>query len=151
MATGLSLRPPRNLLPTHSEQEAAQVRPGFEELCSHINSRATYSPTFPLKLADEHTALGKTLLPQTVNSLLKTALEGSRIPDDARAPAVLELLRVSANLCMDHGGSPFCLGQLNSYICCRREPRSSSGRQLPRNSCNVAGRIFRTSSPGSLL
>ncbi|KAL5533312.1 hypothetical protein ACEPAF_5088 [Sanghuangporus sanghuang] len=51
---------------------------------------------------DEHTALGKTLLPQTISSLLKTALEGSRIPDDARAPAVLELLRVSANLCMDH-------------------------------------------------
>ncbi|KAL5511837.1 hypothetical protein ACEPAH_5055 [Sanghuangporus vaninii] len=51
---------------------------------------------------DEHTALGKTLLPQTISSLLKTALEGSCIPDDARAPAVLELLRVSANLCMDH-------------------------------------------------
>ncbi|KAL5529049.1 hypothetical protein ACEPAG_5023 [Sanghuangporus baumii] len=61
---------------------------------------------------DEHTALGKTLLPQTISSLLKTALEGSRIPDDARAPAVLELLRVSANLCMDHAGADENRGHL---------------------------------------
>ncbi|EJD06025.1 uncharacterized protein FOMMEDRAFT_104451 [Fomitiporia mediterranea MF3/22] len=51
---------------------------------------------------DEHTTLGKTLLPQTLTSLLKVALEGSRVPDDAHAAAVLELLRVGANLCMDH-------------------------------------------------
>ena len=57
---------------------------------------------------DEHTALGKTLLPQTINSLLKTALEGSSVPDDERALAVLELLRVGANLCMDHGMWPLC-------------------------------------------
>lgn len=52
---------------------------------------------------DEHTILGRTLLPQTLTSLLKAAIEGTEIPDDARAPALLEILRVGANLCMDHG------------------------------------------------
>ncbi|TDL27510.1 hypothetical protein BD410DRAFT_782602 [Rickenella mellea] len=51
---------------------------------------------------DHHTALGKTLLPQTLTHLLKAALEGSRVPDDDRSGVVLELLRVGANLCMDH-------------------------------------------------
>jgi hypothetical protein len=52
---------------------------------------------------DNHTALGKTSLPQTLTSLLKLALHGSVIPDVAYSPAVFEVLRVAANLCMDHG------------------------------------------------
>jgi hypothetical protein len=54
---------------------------------------------------DNHTALGKTLLPQTLTSLLKAALGGASIPDETRTSAVFEVLRVSANLCMDHGKS----------------------------------------------
>lgn len=51
----------------------------------------------------EQTTLGRTLLPQTLTSLLKAALEGSRIPNATRIKAVYDLLRVGANLCMDHG------------------------------------------------
>jgi hypothetical protein len=52
-----------------------------------------------------HTALGKTLLPQTLTLLLKAALGGSPIPDDYRTGVVSEILRVAANLCVDHGKS----------------------------------------------
>lgn len=51
---------------------------------------------------DEHTVLGKTLLPQTLTTLLKVALVDSRVPDGACASAVFQVLRVGANLCMDH-------------------------------------------------
>ncbi|EPQ58166.1 hypothetical protein GLOTRDRAFT_136931 [Gloeophyllum trabeum ATCC 11539] len=50
---------------------------------------------------DSHTALGKTLLPQTLTSLLKSAI-GESTPDPSRTAAVYEILRVGANLCMDH-------------------------------------------------
>ena len=53
-------------------------------------------------IVDEHTILGKTMLPQTLTSLLKAALDGPRIDDSVRQLAVFELLRVGANLCMDH-------------------------------------------------
>ena len=72
---------------------------------------------------DDRTLLGKTLLPQTLTSLLKVALEGSNVPDDTRAPAVFELLRVGANLCMDHSKRISISDlDLNSRIR-RREPR----------------------------
>lgn len=51
---------------------------------------------------DYHTPLGSTTLPQDLTSLLGVALNGAPIPDDARTPAVLEILRVGANLCVDH-------------------------------------------------
>jgi len=51
---------------------------------------------------DEHTALGRTLLPQTLTLLLKASLESTRIPEGERSAAMFELLRVGANLCMDH-------------------------------------------------
>ncbi|KAJ7940684.1 hypothetical protein B0H13DRAFT_2246066 [Mycena leptocephala] len=54
---------------------------------------------------DNHTALGQTSLPQTLATLLASALHGSTIPALPHIPAVFELLRVSANLCMDHGKS----------------------------------------------
>ncbi|TFK54932.1 hypothetical protein OE88DRAFT_1710689 [Heliocybe sulcata] len=50
---------------------------------------------------DSHTTLGKTLLPQTLTSLLKSAISESA-PDATRTDAVYEILRVGANLCMDH-------------------------------------------------
>ncbi|EKM55405.1 uncharacterized protein PHACADRAFT_256013 [Phanerochaete carnosa HHB-10118-sp] len=51
---------------------------------------------------DQQTALGKTLLPQTLTSLLKSATDGAALPKLPQKPAIFELLRVGANLCMDH-------------------------------------------------
>ncbi|KAJ7632571.1 hypothetical protein FB45DRAFT_507396 [Roridomyces roridus] len=51
---------------------------------------------------DNHTALGQTPLPQALNTLFTRALHGSTIPALPYIPAVFEILRVSANLCMDH-------------------------------------------------
>ncbi|KAJ7709953.1 hypothetical protein B0H17DRAFT_1324761 [Mycena rosella] len=51
---------------------------------------------------DNHTLLGQTSLPQTLTTLFASALHGSTIPALPYIPAVFELLRVSANLCMDH-------------------------------------------------
>lgn len=52
---------------------------------------------------EQQTALGKTLLPQTLTSLLKGAIDGATIPAAPQKQAIFELLRVGANLCMDHG------------------------------------------------
>ncbi|KAI0646953.1 hypothetical protein C8Q79DRAFT_957140 [Trametes meyenii] len=55
------------------------------------------------KNVEQQTALGQTLLPQTLTSLLKGAVSDSQNP--ACKSAVFELLRVAANLCMDHDGN----------------------------------------------
>lgn len=52
---------------------------------------------------DQHTTLGRTLLPQTLNSLLKATLHGEKTPPSDKRDAIFEILRVGANLCMDHG------------------------------------------------
>ncbi|CDO70798.1 hypothetical protein BN946_scf184798.g114 [Trametes cinnabarina] len=54
------------------------------------------------KNVDQQTALGQTLLPQTLTSLLKGAISHSQNDDVTCKPAIFELLRVAANLCMDH-------------------------------------------------
>ncbi|KAJ7063257.1 hypothetical protein C8F01DRAFT_1132210 [Mycena amicta] len=51
---------------------------------------------------DNHTPLGQTSLPQALTTLLASALQGSSTPTSSRVPAAFELLRVSANLCIDH-------------------------------------------------
>ncbi|KAG5646638.1 hypothetical protein DXG03_002628 [Asterophora parasitica] len=51
---------------------------------------------------DNHTVLGKTALPRTLTSLFTSALHGSGIPDDKFTSVVFELLRVAANICLDH-------------------------------------------------
>jgi len=58
---------------------------------------------------DNHTALGNTSLPQTLTSLLRGALGGNPIPDDAHTVVVFEIFRVAANFCMDHGVSYWLL------------------------------------------
>jgi hypothetical protein len=55
---------------------------------------------------DQHTTLGRTLLPQTLNTLLKTALHGEGTSPSDKRSAILEILRVGANLCVDHGTFP---------------------------------------------
>jgi hypothetical protein len=54
-------------------------------------------------LVDNHSILGQTELPQSLTSLLSLALNGAHIPDVSRTSVVLEILRVGANFCMDHG------------------------------------------------
>ncbi|KAG6897469.1 hypothetical protein C0992_001244 [Termitomyces sp. T32_za158] len=51
---------------------------------------------------DSHSILGETALPRTLASLLALALHESSTPDDQYTSVVFELLRVAANLCMDH-------------------------------------------------
>ncbi len=52
---------------------------------------------------DLHTTLGGTALPNTLTALFTLSLHGGSIPDDAHTTPMLELLRVAANLCLDHG------------------------------------------------
>jgi len=49
--------------------------------------------------------LGNTLLPQNLTTLLTSALNGTLIPDACRTAPVFEILRVGANLCVEHGKS----------------------------------------------
>jgi hypothetical protein len=58
-----------------------------------------------LLIEDNHTTLGKTLLPQNLTTLLTSALNGTVIPDAGRTAPVFEILRVGANLCVEHGES----------------------------------------------
>lgn len=57
-------------------------------------------------LVDHHTVLGKTDLPQTLTSLLSLALQPYPIPTEDKTAVVNEILRVGANLCMDHSTFP---------------------------------------------
>ncbi|KAF8959042.1 hypothetical protein BDZ97DRAFT_2045486 [Flammula alnicola] len=79
---------------TDADQSWATVETTSRELANHL--RVRNAPV------DNHTILGKTELPQTLTSLLSLGLHGCHIPDDNRTGAVLEILRVGANFCMDH-------------------------------------------------
>src|ERR1700691_2868957 len=66
---------------------------------------------------DNHTSLGRTHLPQTLTSLLTSSLSGSPIPSPPRTSAVFDILRIGANLCMDHGKSQlFLINMLLLYF-----------------------------------
>ncbi|KAJ4488004.1 hypothetical protein J3R30DRAFT_3280675 [Lentinula aciculospora] len=51
---------------------------------------------------DNHSVLGRTPLIKNLSALFTLALHGSTIPNSAYTSPILEILRVSANLCMDH-------------------------------------------------
>ncbi|KAI0064603.1 hypothetical protein BV25DRAFT_1823008 [Artomyces pyxidatus] len=51
---------------------------------------------------DHQTPLGKTQLPAALTTILKAAANDARKADPTRLSAVFEILRVGANLCMDH-------------------------------------------------
>jgi len=63
----------------------------------------TYTEFVPQE--NNHTSLGRTLLPQTLTALLKNAVGVSPIPSAAHTAAIHGILRIGANLCMDHGKS----------------------------------------------
>lgn len=54
-------------------------------------------------IVDEHSALGQTPLPRTLTALINEALAAPSVPSGAALSAIYELLRTSANFCMDHG------------------------------------------------
>ncbi|GJJ12165.1 hypothetical protein Clacol_006406 [Clathrus columnatus] len=54
---------------------------------------------------DEHSALGRTPLPRTLTALVNEALAAATIPNEVTLTAVYELLRTSANFCMDHNAN----------------------------------------------
>jgi hypothetical protein len=51
---------------------------------------------------DIHTLIGRTSLPPVLANLFSLALHDLPIPDDVYAAPLNELLRIAANLCMDH-------------------------------------------------
>lgn len=54
---------------------------------------------------DNHSVLGRTALPQSLTSLFTLALHGSATPSDSFTSVSFEILRVTANFCMDHDGN----------------------------------------------
>ncbi|KAF9480122.1 hypothetical protein BDN70DRAFT_878010 [Pholiota conissans] len=79
---------------TSAEASWASVETTARELANNLRVRNAN--------VDIHTILGKTELPQTLTSLLASGLAGAHIPDDSKTGPLLEILRVGANLCMDH-------------------------------------------------
>ncbi|KAF8520236.1 hypothetical protein BU17DRAFT_46922 [Hysterangium stoloniferum] len=53
----------------------------------------------------EQSALGQTPLPRTLTSLMNEAVAGPSVPLGPALSAIYELLRTSANFCMDHDGN----------------------------------------------
>ncbi|KIK59870.1 hypothetical protein GYMLUDRAFT_44346 [Collybiopsis luxurians FD-317 M1] len=82
---------------TDSEHNWNQVTNTAQELANGLRTKDG-----PI---DNHTILGKTSLPKTLSSLFTLALHGSATPHSAYTSPVLEILRVAANLCMDHDGN----------------------------------------------
>ncbi|KAI9508276.1 hypothetical protein F5148DRAFT_1197562 [Russula earlei] len=55
-----------------------------------------------VKHNDTQTALGGAQLPAVLTAIIKDALRGLRVPDVSHLPALYEILRVGANVCVDH-------------------------------------------------
>ncbi|PIL23899.1 hypothetical protein GSI_13650 [Ganoderma sinense ZZ0214-1] len=79
-------------LPLNPPDQWPQIELTAQSLANNLRS----------KDVEQQTALGQTLLPQTITSLLKGALNDSQSSGAVCKPAIFELLRVAANLCMDH-------------------------------------------------
>lgn len=75
-------------------------------------------------IVDNHTILGKTTLPQSLTFLLTLALHGSLTPPDTSTSVVFELLRVAANICMDHGKSRYYSRLIKPYLSIPDENRA---------------------------
>ncbi|KAF4614699.1 hypothetical protein D9613_003020 [Agrocybe pediades] len=74
-----------------AEESWAAVESTSREIANHLRVRL-----------DNHTILGKSELPQTLVQLLPQCLRDSHIAKDDRTAVLFEILRVGANLCMDH-------------------------------------------------
>ncbi|KAF5331076.1 hypothetical protein D9619_005541 [Psilocybe cf. subviscida] len=72
----------------------AEIENTARELANHL--RVRNGPV------DNHTLLGATALPQTLAAILAAGAPQSCTPNDDRTAPINEILRVGANLCMDH-------------------------------------------------
>lgn len=71
-------------------------------VCLHRKRAQSLISVF--RVVDEQSALGQTPLPRTLTALLNEALAAPSVPSGSALSAIYELLRTSANFCMDHGG-----------------------------------------------
>lgn len=92
-----------------------RTREGEGQLLSsfHLHCGLARYLTDPCRVVDEHSALGQTPLPRTLTALINEALATPSVPSGPALVAVFELLRTSANFCMDHGTFTPCSG----YAC----------------------------------
>lgn len=99
-------------LPLNEPDQWKEIESTAQSLANDLRSKDGESHHAPLwhlaqsQLVEQQTTLGRTLLPQTLTSLLKGAIVNGSIPEGDQKSAVYEILRVAANLCMDHG-TPF--------------------------------------------
>lgn len=92
------------------EQLWGHVQSTSEVLANSLRSRdgsGWYLPAvvyfeISLRIVDNHAVLGQTSLPRSINLLLASALRDAPIPTNNKAAATLELIRVSANFCIDN-------------------------------------------------
>ncbi|KAG6818154.1 hypothetical protein H0H87_000059 [Tephrocybe sp. NHM501043] len=83
-----------DLRASDSAESWKEVETTFRSLANGLRTRDD--------AVDNHSNLGETALPQTLKSILLLALHGLSIPPDQYTAVVFELLRVAANLSMDH-------------------------------------------------
>ncbi|KAG6911492.1 hypothetical protein DXG01_014566 [Tephrocybe rancida] len=79
-----------------------QTETTSQALANGLRTRSDAGDLTNIVLVDNHSSLGATALPRTLASLLNLALHGLSIPPDEYTAVVFELLRVAANLVMDH-------------------------------------------------
>ncbi|KAF8590562.1 hypothetical protein K439DRAFT_1403733 [Ramaria rubella] len=84
-----------------SARQDVDVDQRWEEVAKTAESLANRLRTREGEV-DEHSALGRTPLPRTLTALINEALAAHSAPSVAALSAVFELLRTSANFCMDH-------------------------------------------------
>ena len=94
---------------------------------------------------DNHTLLGRSPLPTTLTNLLSLALHGAPVPDLAYSSAVNELLRVAANLSMDHSKSLVVSSHVSIFITLVRRKSRPSARGRISSSDFVFARVLRRS------
>ncbi|KAF8894572.1 hypothetical protein BD779DRAFT_1501845 [Infundibulicybe gibba] len=82
---------------TDSDEQWSKVKTSAQALANGLRIRDGAD--------DVHTALGESSLPETLTKLLSLSLHGSATPQGIFPSVTFEILRVAANLCMDHDGN----------------------------------------------
>jgi len=87
-------------------------------------------------------------LPAVLTAILKDALRGLRVPDVSHLPALYEVLRVGANLCVDHGVTGISSSPVSSKLTPpqTRTENTSSTRDFSAHSSPYSSATL-TSSP----
>lgn len=108
--TSLSLRQVSCQMPPRLARSRLQRRDwpihcasGNQNVCVLASPRKHLWRTLTSTTDDNQTALGQGGVPNALNAVAKAALSSSATPKSEYLPALYEVLRVAANLCMDHG------------------------------------------------